>query len=63
MIKISGIVIGIVGAGLFIWHLVKVFIGADEGSPPFTHHILSLIGGVLMFAGIWIYVIGRRRKS
>ncbi len=45
MIKLSSIVIGIVGAGLFVWHLVKVVAGTDRSALPFTHHILSLIGG------------------
>ena len=61
--KYVGIVIGVVGAALFAWHLSRVLVGADQGQGPYTHHIPSLIGGVLMFGGIWLYVVGRRRGS
>lgn len=59
--RLTGIIVGLVGGLLFVWHLSKVLMGTDEGAPPFTHHILSLIGGVLLFAGIWLYVVGRKR--
>lgn len=60
--KIGGIIVGIIGALLFVWHLVKVMTGADEGTGITTHHVMSLVGGVLMFAGIWLYIAGRKRR-
>ncbi len=59
--KIAGIVVGILGAILFIWHSVTVLMGTDLDTGYMRHGFLSLIGGVVMFAGIWIYVIGRRK--
>ncbi len=59
--KFGGIIIGLTGALLFIWHLAKVFAGTDQGGGVTTHHMMSLVGGVLLFAGIWLYVIGRKR--
>ena len=59
--KLAGIIVGLDGAALFVWHLVKVLTGTDTGAPPFTHHVMSLIGGVLMFVGIWLYAAGKRR--
>lgn len=59
--KIGGIVIGLAGAALFVWHLSRVLAGADQGQGPYTHHVPSLVGGVLMFLGVWLYVVGRRR--
>ena len=59
--KLSGITIAIIGASLFVWHLAKIVLGTDYGNPPLTHHWMSLIGGILLFIGIWIYTIGRRQ--
>jgi hypothetical protein len=59
--KLIGAIIAISGALLFAWHLVKIVLGADYGSAPLSHHLMSLIGGVLLFVGIWIYSIARRR--
>ena len=61
--KRSGIVVALIGGALFAWHLLKVLAGSDTGSRPFTHHTMSLIGGILMFVGIWLYVIGKRRGA
>lgn len=60
--KIGGIIVGIIGALLFVWHLAKVMTGADAGTGITTHHVMSLVGGVLMFAGIWLYIAGRKRR-
>lgn len=59
--KSIGAIIAVLGAVLFGWHLAKVLLGSDFGRPPFTHHWISLIGGIVMFIGIWIFTIGRRR--
>lgn len=59
--KPIGAIIAVVGAAFFVWHLTKVVLGTDYGKPPLTHHWTSLIGGIVMFIGIWIYTIGRRR--
>jgi UDP-N-acetylmuramyl pentapeptide phosphotransferase/UDP-N-acetylglucosamine-1-phosphate transferase len=59
--KLAGIIVGLVGAALFIWHLIKVLMGTDVGDGPYRHQVMSLIGGVLMFVGIWLYAAGKRR--
>jgi H+/Cl- antiporter ClcA len=59
--RLTGIIVGLVGTAFFVWHLIKVLTGSDTGPPPFTHHVMSLIGGVLMFVGIWLYAAGKRR--
>ena len=59
--KPTGIIIALIGGSLFVWHLTKVLLGTDYGKPPLTHHWTSFIGGVVLFIGIWIYTIGRRR--
>lgn len=59
--KFGGIVVGLMGALLFIWHLARVVADTDQGGGVTTHHLMSLIGGVLLLAGIWLYVIGRKR--
>ncbi len=61
--RIAGIIIGILGAVLFIWHAVKVVMGTDIDSIYASHTVLSLVGGVMVFAGTWLYVLGRRRPS
>lgn len=61
--KTFGIIVGVLGAALFVWHLVKVFLDAEQESGVFTHHWLSLIGGILMLAGIGIYIVGRRGRG
>jgi len=60
-VKLSGIIIALIGGSLLVWHMTKVLLGTDYGNPPLTHHWTSLIGGVVLFIGIWIYTIGRRR--
>lgn len=61
--KLAGIIVGVVGAIMFVWHLVKVVTGTEEQTGTFTHHILSLVGGILAFAGIWIWIKGHRRRK
>jgi hypothetical protein len=60
--KIAGIMVGIIGALLFIWHAVKVVMGTDVNSTLTDHTVLSLAGGVIVLAGICLYAIGRRRS-
>lgn len=59
--KPIGLIIAIAGAAVFVWHLTKVVLGTDDGQPPLTHHWTSLIAGIVMFIGIWLYTVGRRR--
>ncbi len=59
--KYGSIIVGLIGGLLFVWHLAKVLVGTDEGGGVTTHHTMSLIGGLLLFAGIWLYTIGRKR--
>ena len=60
--KVAGIIIGIVGAVLFVWHAVKVAMGADLDTVYMSHTVLSLIGGIMVVGGTSLYVIGRRRS-
>ncbi len=60
--KFGGIIVVLAGASLFVWHLAEVFAGTDSGTGITTHHVMSLVGGVLMFAGIWLYGAGRKRR-
>lgn len=61
--KLAGIIVGIVGAIMFVWHLVKVLLGVEEQPGVFTHHWLSLIGGILAFAGIWLWIKGHPKEK
>lgn len=61
--KLAGIIVGVVGAVLFVWHLIKVVMGAEEQTGAFTHHILSLAGGILAFVGIWLWIKGHRGRK
>ena len=56
--KLGGAIIAVAGVLLFGWHLAKVLVGTDYGP---MHIWLSLVGGVLVFVGVWIYSIGRQR--
>ena len=62
-IKMIGILVGVFGLGLFVWHLVQVAINQDQGEGFGTHHLLSLTGGLLILAGTAIYIVGRGRKK
>ena len=59
--KIAGIIIGILGTVLFLWHAVKVVTGTDIDSALMSHTVLSLVGGIMIFAGTWVYTLGRRK--
>lgn len=48
---------------MFVWHLVKVGMGTEEQTGIFTHHILSLVGGILAFVGIWLWIKGHKRQK
>lgn len=61
--KLSGIIVGAIGAIMFVWHLFKVLSGTEEQMGMFSHHILSLVGGIVMFAGIWLWVAGHRKQK
>ena len=58
-IKIIGILVGVFGFALFVWHMVKVVMGTDVGSGFMDHRLLSLVGGILILAGTGIYIVGR----
>ncbi len=60
--KPGSIVVAPAGAALFVWRLAKAFASRDRGTGITTHHVMSLVGGVLMFAGIWLYGAGRKRR-
>ena len=61
--KIGGIIVAVVGAALIVWHLAMVLTGTDvDGNGLMRHTTLSLVGGVMMFVGIWLYTVGRRAR-
>lgn len=62
-IKIIGILVGITGLGLFAWHQVKVATDTETSQGFGTHHLWSLVGGLLILAGTAIYIVGRGRRS
>lgn len=59
--KTVGILVGVFGAALFIWHSIKVVVGTDIDSGYMSHKTLSLVGGILILVGTGIYALGRRR--
>ena len=59
--KNLGIIVGIIGAVLFVWHSVKVINGTDVGLGMWNHQTLSLIGGIMILIGTGIYILGRKR--
>lgn len=61
--RLAGIIIGVIGATLFVWHALKVLMGTEQQTGMFSHHILSLVGGILAFIGILLWVKGHRRKD
>ncbi len=61
--KMIGIIVGVAGAILVVWHSVNVVMGRDQDGSGFgNHRIMSLVGGILVFVGIWIYTVGRKRS-
>lgn len=63
-IKMIGILVGVFGLGLFVWHMVKVMTKQDyDGQGFITHQWLSLIGGLLILLGTAVYIIGRERRK
>lgn len=60
--KFVGIIMGIVGAPLFVLHMVEVYLKGGEPPGMLTHHWLSLISGMAMLMGICLYVIGRLQQ-
>ena len=59
--KLIGILVGILGAALLVWHSVKVATNAESNAGMTTHHLLSLAGGILIIVGTGIYIFERRR--
>ena len=57
-----GIVISVIGIGLFLWHLIRVQINPDyEGYA--SHQVMAMNGIVVLVFGIAIYFLGRWRKK
>ena len=58
--KTGGLIIGIIGATLFVWHLIKVGVNPDyEGYA--SHQVMALNAVILIIFGTVIYFMGRRR--
>jgi uncharacterized membrane protein YidH (DUF202 family) len=62
-IKIIGILVGVFGLALFVWHLVKAATNEEASQSFGTHHLLSLTGGILILVGTGIYIVGRGRRK
>ena len=62
VMKTGGIMIGIIGATLFIWHLVKVVSNPDyEGYA--SHQVMAVNAVVLIIFGTVLYFMGKRRTK
>lgn len=60
--KTGGIIIGIIGATLFIWHLVKVVSNPIyEGYA--SHQVMSIDAVILIIFGTVLYFMGKRRTK
>lgn len=60
LMKIGGIVIIIIGATLFIWHLIKVGFNPDYVGYA-SHQVMALNAVLLIIFGTVIYFMGRWR--
>lgn len=58
--KTGGIIIGIIGATLFVWHLIKVGFNPDYVGYA-SHQVMALNAVILIVFGTVIYFIGGRR--
>ena len=56
--KTGGIVVGIIGVSLFLWHLVR-------SNPNYegyaSHQVMSIDAVILIIVGTFLYIIGKRR--
>lgn len=60
--RTGGIVIGIIGAVLFVWHVLRVTSQPDyEGYA--SHQVMSVNAAVLLIFGAVIYFMGTRRMK
>ena len=60
--KTGGIIIGIIGATLFIWHLAKVASNPDyEGYA--SHQVMASNAVILLVFGTALYFMGKRRTK
>ena len=57
-----GIVISVIGMGLFLWHLIRVQINPDY-ERYVSHKVMAMNGIVLLVFGIAIYFLGGGRKK
>ena len=59
--KTGGIVVGIIGVTLLIWHLVKVMSNPNyEGYA--SHQVMSVDAVILIIVGIGLYIFGKRNQ-
>lgn len=57
--KTGGLIIGIIGATLFVWHLIKVGVNPDyEGYA--SHQVMALNAVILIIFGSALYFMGKR---
>lgn len=60
--KTGGVIIGIIGAALFVWHLFKVVSNPDyEGYA--SHQVMAMNAMILVVVGTGFYFWGRWRSN
>lgn len=59
--RMGGIVIGIIGVTLFLWHLFRGETDADYHFGYASHQVMSVDSPILIVAGAVFYFWGRRR--
>lgn len=62
MMKTGGIVLSVIGAALFAWHLIRVRFNPDYIGYA-SHQVMAVNSLVVLAFGVAIYLIGRRREK
>ena len=59
--RVGGLVIGIAGIVLFLWHLLRAAMASDPRSGYDSHQVMSVDSAILLGLGIIFYFLGRHR--
>jgi hypothetical protein len=60
--KIGGLILSILGSGLFVWHMVRVRMNPDyEGYA--SHQVMAMNAVILVIFGAVLYFVGRWREK
>lgn len=60
--KTGGIIIGIIGVALFIWHVIRVMSNPDYVGYA-SHQVMSIDAVILIIFGTVLYFMGKRRTK